>query len=172
MIFYRFDHLLIHQSSCVQDWIEWCRKVNILKRGKRMSGIWSHWPPLISSLDAGPSSCHQLWSLKTHQKMSRKPLLSVSKSDDSRQQYKEAFSAYDWTNSGRISYSSLKVHATVQYFYCNSIWQYDISFSFQAAMRRCGQNPTDIEVSDIINKIHDDSGSLDLEVIYFWLLLW
>ena len=31
-------------------------------------------------------------------------------------------------------------------------------------MRRCGHNPTDIEVSDIINKIHDDSGSLDLEV--------
>ena len=34
----------------------------------------------------------------------------------------------------------------------------------KAAMRRCGQNPTDIEVSDIINKIHNDSGSLDLEV--------
>ena len=31
-------------------------------------------------------------------------------------------------------------------------------------MRRCGHNPTDIEVSDIINKIHDDTGSLDLEV--------
>ena len=31
-------------------------------------------------------------------------------------------------------------------------------------MRRCGQNPTDIEVSDIINKIHNDSGSLDFEV--------
>ena len=34
-------------------------------------------------------------------------------------------------------------------------------------MRRCGHNPTDIEVSDIINKIHDDSGSLDLEVRFF-----
>ena len=31
-------------------------------------------------------------------------------------------------------------------------------------MRRCGHNPTDIEVSDIINKIHDESGSLDFEV--------
>ena len=31
-------------------------------------------------------------------------------------------------------------------------------------MRRCGHNPTDIEVADIINKIHDDSGTLDLEV--------
>ena len=32
-------------------------------------------------------------------------------------------------------------------------------------MRRCGHNPTDVEVSDIINKIHDDTGSLDLEVL-------
>ena len=32
-------------------------------------------------------------------------------------------------------------------------------------MRRCGHNPTDIEVSDIINKIHDDTGSLNFEVI-------
>ena len=40
-----------------------------------------------------------------------------------------------------------------------------LSYLFsKAAMRRCGQNPTDIEVSDLINKIHDDSGSLDLEV--------
>ena len=31
-------------------------------------------------------------------------------------------------------------------------------------MRRCGHNPTDIEVSDIINKIHDDTGSLSFEV--------
>ena len=35
----------------------------------------------------------------------------------------------------------------------------------QVAMRRCGHNPTDVEVADIINKIHDDSGTLDLEVI-------
>ena len=35
----------------------------------------------------------------------------------------------------------------------------------KAAMRRCGHNPTDIEVSDIINKIHDDTGSLNFEVI-------
>ena len=31
-------------------------------------------------------------------------------------------------------------------------------------MRRCGHNPTDIEVADIINKVHDDSGSIDFEV--------
>ena len=31
-------------------------------------------------------------------------------------------------------------------------------------MRRCGHNPTDIEVADIINKIHDESGSVGFEV--------
>ena len=31
-------------------------------------------------------------------------------------------------------------------------------------MRRCGHNPTDIEVADIINKVHDDTGSLGFEV--------
>ena len=113
---------------------------------------------LISSLDAGPSS-HQP-SLTTHQKMSRRPLLSVSRSDDSRQHYKEAFSAFDWTNSGRISYGSLKVHWNIT----RPSFYHQFCFLLKAAMRRCGQNPTDIEVSDIINKIHDDSGSLDLEV--------
>ncbi len=32
-------------------------------------------------------------------------------------------------------------------------------------MRRAGQNPTDIEVLDIINKIDDESGYLDFQVI-------
>ena len=31
-------------------------------------------------------------------------------------------------------------------------------------MRRAGQNPTDIEVLDIINKIDDESGCLDFQV--------
>lgn len=31
-------------------------------------------------------------------------------------------------------------------------------------MRRAGQNPTDVEVLDIINKIDDDSGCLDFQV--------
>ena len=30
-------------------------------------------------------------------------------------------------------------------------------------MRRAGQNPTDIEVQDMINKIDDGSGGLDFE---------
>ena len=31
----------------------------------------------------------------------------------------------------------------------------------QYAMRRAGQNPTDVEVQDLINKIDDGSGTLD-----------
>ena len=121
---------------------------------------------LISSLDAGPSS-HQP-SLTTHQKMSRRPLISVSRSDDSRRHYKEAFSAFDWTNSGRISYGSLKVHWNIT----RPSFYHQFCFLLKAAMRRCGQNPTDIEVSDIINKIHDDSGSLDLEVTLEFLFFY
>ena len=34
----------------------------------------------------------------------------------------------------------------------------------QNAMRRVGQNPTDVEVLDIINKIDDGSGHLNFEV--------
>ena len=30
-------------------------------------------------------------------------------------------------------------------------------------MRRAGQNPTDVEVQDIINKIDDGSGTLNVE---------
>ena len=31
-------------------------------------------------------------------------------------------------------------------------------------MRRAGQNPTDIEVQDLINNIDDGSGTMDFEV--------
>ncbi len=48
----------------------------------------------------------------------------------------------------------------------------------QYAMRRAGQNPTDIEVQDLINKIDNGSGTMDFEVIntisswstMFWLI--
>ena len=33
-------------------------------------------------------------------------------------------------------------------------------------MRRCGHNPTDVEVADIINKVHDDTDSLGFEVLF------
>ena len=34
----------------------------------------------------------------------------------------------------------------------------------KAAMRRAGHNPTDVEVTDIINKIDSDSGNIDFQV--------
>ena len=33
-------------------------------------------------------------------------------------------------------------------------------------MRRSGANPTDVEVTDIINKIDNETGALDFQVIY------
>ena len=35
--------------------------------------------------------------------------------------------------------------------------------ALQYAMRRAGQNPTDVEVQDIINKIDDGSGTLNVD---------
>ena len=32
-------------------------------------------------------------------------------------------------------------------------------------MRRSGANPTDVEVTDIINKIDNDTGALDFQVV-------
>ena len=71
--------------------------------------------------------------------------------------YKEAFDYFDWNKSGTIPTSDL-----------------------QCAMRRAGQNPTDVEVflrnkrwihelfacvqvQDMVNKIDDGSGVLDFE---------
>ena len=39
--------------------------------------------------------------------------------------------------------------------------------SLQYAMRRAGQNPTDVEVQDLLNKIDDGSGSGTLNVDHF-----
>ena len=80
--------------------------------------------------------------------------------EDSRQEYQEAFNSFDWSHSGKISYSNLQV----DFFIGWEKFKTTLSLTRQAAMRRCGHNPTDIEVSDIINKIHNDSGSLDFEV--------
>merc|ERR1711936_442060 len=52
--------------------------------------------------------------------------------------YKGAFDAFDWNKSGRISTSDL-----------------------QSALRRAGQNPTESEVQDMINKIDDGTASLN-----------
>ena len=37
-------------------------------------------------------------------------------------------------------------------------------------MRRAGQNPTDVEVQDMINQIDDGSGTLDFQVTLNYLV--
>jgi hypothetical protein len=37
----------------------------------------------------------------------------------------------------------------------------------QYAMRRAGQNPTDIEVQDLINKIDNGTGTMDFQVQFY-----
>ncbi len=44
------------------------------------------------------------------------------------------------------------------------ICMYFVLQELQYAMRRAGQNPTDIEVQDLINKIDNGSGTMDFEV--------
>merc|ERR1712170_220974 len=54
--------------------------------------------------------------------------------------YKGAFDDFDWNKNGRITCGEL-----------------------QYAMRRAGQNPTESEVQDMVNKIDDGSSSLNFE---------
>ena len=37
-------------------------------------------------------------------------------------------------------------------------------------MRRAGANPTDVEVTDIINKIDNDTGALDFQVLCLYII--
>ncbi len=46
---------------------------------------------------------------------------------------------------------------------CTSV-RFSVLQELQYAMRRAGQNPTDIEVQDLINKIDNGSGTMDFEV--------
>ena len=64
--------------------------------------------------------------------------LKEAKEEEDKQLYKGAFDDFDWNKNGTIPTRDL-----------------------QYAMRRAGQNPTDIEVQDLINKIDDGSGTLD-----------
>ena len=77
--------------------------------------------------------------------MPKKSYFGFSKQEDHKKEFREAFNAYDWNHSGKISYGNLQVREfTVATGHLMTITQ--------AAMRRCGHNPTDIEVADIINK--------------------
>ena len=63
---------------------------------------------------------------------------------DQYKSFKESFDAFDWTNKGKISYTSLQVQSTKC---CQGL-------SVQAAMRRAGHNPTDVEVFCFLGVAH------------------
>ena len=71
---------------------------------------------------------------------------------------REAFEYYDWNKSGTIPFS-------VQFIVKIQTKMFTIFHvkALQCAMRRAGQNPTDVEVQDIMNKIDDGSGTLNVE---------
>ena len=73
--------------------------------------------------------------------------------------YREAFDHYDWNKNGKIP---VKVRRKAQSFQC-IIFLMIFLKDLQYAMRRAGQNPTDIEVHDMVNKIENGSGVVDFE---------
>ena len=78
--------------------------------------------------------------------------------DDLKSFYKEAFDDFDWNKNGRIT---CRVLISAQ----NAIFYFSIQ-ELQSAMRRAGQNPTESEVQDMINKIDDGTSSLNFEVAF------
>ena len=74
------------------------------------------------------------------------------------QSYREAFDHYDWNKNGKIPVKVIEKH-NLSNLYILLIFLKDLQY----AMRRVGQNPTDIEVHDMINKIENGSGVVDFE---------
>ena len=73
---------------------------------------------------------------------------------------REAFEYYDWNKSGTIPFSVQIIFKKIQTIRMMIIFHVKV---LQCAMRRAGQNPTDVEVQDIMNKIDDGSGTLNVE---------
>ena len=71
---------------------------------------------------------------------------------------REAFEYYDWNKSGTIPFS-VQIIVKIQ----TKMFTIFHVKALQCAMRRAGQNPTDVEVQDIMNKIDDGSGTLNVE---------
>ena len=81
--------------------------------------------------------------------------------------YKEAFDYFDWNRSGTIPTSVSTKHLALPpsnlLVKDRNLMIKILSQDLQYAMRRAGQNPTDIEVQDMLNKIDDGTGVMDLE---------
>ena len=72
---------------------------------------------------------------------------------------REAFEYYDWNKSGTIPFSVQIIFKKIKII---TLIIFHVK-ALQCAMRRAGQNPTDVEVQDIMNKIDDGSGTLNVE---------
>ena len=84
--------------------------------------------------------------------------LKDSKEEEDKQLYKGAFDDFDWNKNGTIPTRVVFLcPLDLQYYQ----YQYFLTQDLQYAMRRAGQNPTDVEVQDLINKIDDGTGTLD-----------
>ena len=72
--------------------------------------------------------------------------------------FKGAFDDFDWNKNGRIA---CRVIISTRYEdNCLECFSQDLQY----AMRRAGQNPTESETQDMVNKIDDGSSSLNFEV--------
>ena len=80
----------------------------------------------------------------------------VEKEEKDSRFYREAFEAFDWNRNGTIATSVSNCYLRIYVFPSLNHPQ-----NLQYAMRRAGQNPTDVEVQDLINKIDDGSGNMD-----------
>ena len=73
--------------------------------------------------------------------------------------YKGAFDDFDWNKNGRIACGVIVTSHQIKISFFNCFSQ-----DLQYAMRRAGQNPTESETQDMVNKIDDGSSSLNFEV--------
>ena len=77
------------------------------------------------------------------------------KDEEDKLLYKGAFDDFDWNKNGTIPTRVRRIKKIVLFI------SFAISQDLQFAMRRAGQNPTDVEVQDLINKIDNGTGTLD-----------
>jgi Ca2+-binding EF-hand superfamily protein len=76
--------------------------------------------------------------------------------------YREAFDHFDGNHSKTISTSVSLIHLPLHPLYPLSTSLSPLTQSLVYAMRRAGQNPTELEIRDMINQIdQSDIGKLD-----------
>ena len=84
--------------------------------------------------------------------------LKDTKDEEDKQLYKGAFDDFDWNKNGTIP---TRVRNYLFLLMLSVFILCIVVQDLQFAMRRAGQNPTDVEVQDLINKIDNGTGTLD-----------